>query len=72
LRARQHWHAFDALLFTALVGTAPSKPAAEALRFGDGEIDTSRGGVDSIEMKAMTPDLPKDWRVMYGVGAIVL
>lgn len=60
LRARQHWHAFDALLFTALVVAAPSKPAAEAFRFCDGEDDASRGGVDSIEVIAMAPDLPKD------------
>ena len=32
-RVRQHWHAFEALLFTGLVGCVPSNPATEAFLF---------------------------------------
>lgn len=49
LRARQHWQALEALRFTALVGTLPSNPAADALRFCVCE-GTSTGGVDSSEV----------------------
>lgn len=34
LRARQHWHALEALLFTERPVVFPSRPAWAALRFG--------------------------------------
>lgn len=50
LRARQHWHALEALRLTARVGPFPSSPAAEAFRFAACVSRTSAGGVDSSEV----------------------